>query len=189
MLRRLAAMLGVVSIACGGGSTAPADEVPFDYEFADPAGDTAAATANPDSVKAIDLLKVSGRIDKNNLTVILDFGEAVTRWTAAVPNSLDGFIDIDPDVTGDLENQFYLDLRDNGSGQAGLVNPKKRTVTLVKIRFDGTRVEVDIPRAAISSAKDADNQLQLSVEVGARRRLPVDRSPNTGAHALKPPAS
>lgn len=188
MFRRLAAVLGVASIGCGG-STAPADETPFDYEFADPAGDTAAATANPDSLKAIDLLNVSGRVDRDRVTVALDFGEPVVRWTDAAPNSLDGFIDFDPDVTGALEvqNGFYLDLRDDGNGNAGLVNVKKRTITVVKIRFDGARVEVEIPRSAISTTTDADNQFQMSVEVGARRRLPVDRSPDTGAHALKPP--
>lgn len=191
MLRRLAAViLGVASIACGGGSTAPADETPYDYEFADPAGDTAVATANPDSLKAIDLVKVSGRVDRNTLTVALEFAEPVVRWTAAAPNSLDGFIDLDPSITGALETQtgYYLDLRDDGFGKAGLVSAKTRTVTLVKIRFDGTRVDVEIPRAAISSTADADNQFQMLVTVGARRRRPTDLSPNTGAHTLKPPA-
>ncbi len=190
MFRRLAAVvLGVASIACGGGSTAPAEETPFDYEFVDPAGDTAVATANPDSVKAIDLLKVSGRVDSKTVSVGLDFAEPVVPWTKGAPNSLDGFIDFDPDVTGDLETQggYYLDLRDNGSGRAGLVDTKKRAITLVVIRFAGPRVEIEIPRAAISSRTDADNKFQILVQVAPRSRRPSDLSPNTGAHALKPP--
>ncbi len=190
MFRRLAAVvLGVTSIACGGGSTAPAEETPFDYEFADPAGDTAVATANRDSVKAIDLLKVSGRVDANTVSVKLDFAEAVVPWTAGAPNSLDGFVDIDPDVTGDLETQsgYYIDLRDNRSGRAGLVDTKKQTITLVRIRFAGSRVEIEIPRTAISSRTDADNKFQMLVQVAPRGRRPSDLSPNTGAHALQPP--
>ncbi len=191
MAWRLAAAVGAAAmIGCGGGSTAPADEAGYDFEFADAAGDTVAATTNPEALKAIDLVTVSGRIDRDRLTVTLEFAEAPAPWSARAPNSLDGFIDFDPDPTGALQTTdgFYLDLRDNGAGQAGLVGVNQRTLTLVKLRFEGNRVEAEIPRAAISSTRDTDNQLQMAVEVGPRSRLPSDRSPNVGAHALKPPA-
>ncbi len=187
---RLAALGGAAAtIACGGGSTAPADEAPFDFEFTDVAGDTVAATANPEALKGIDVLKVSGRIDRDKLIVVLEFAEAPAPWSASGPNSLDGFIDFDPDITGDLKTTsgYYLDLRDNGAGKAALVGVRQRTVTLVKVRFDGTRMEAEIPRTAISSTRDSDNQLQMAVEVGPRGRSPSDRSPNVGSHTLKPP--
>ncbi len=187
---RLAALVGAAAlIACGGGSTAPADELAFDFEFVDAAGDTVAATTNPEALKALDLIKVSGRMDRERLTLTLEFAEAPAPWSARAPNSLDGFVDFDPDPTGNLEtaNGFYLDLRDNGSGRAGLVSVRQRTLTLVKFRFEGTRVEAEIPREAINSTRDTDNQFQMAVEIGPRGRPASDRSPNAGAHALKPP--
>jgi hypothetical protein len=192
-----ALILAAVGSACGSSPTGVGAEVPYDWAFDDEPGDTVVATTNPDNVKAIDLLGVSGRFDLDRLTVTLEFAEPIARWSDDQPNSLDGFIFLDinqdpssgrkpagnPDVGADV----YLDLRDDGSGRAGLVNVAQQKLTLIKPRWEGTRFVAEIERALLTVGSDNNNRLNLYAEVGARGRSPSsDGSPAT-FHRLEPP--
>lgn len=197
--RVLAAAIGVAAaVGCGGGVTAGSED-PYDFQFDDPPGDTTAAVTNPDSVRAIDLIGVSGRVDGSRLRLVLTFAEPVTRWSDGAANGLDGFVYFDVDRTSGtgrrnrvppqvVGGDFYLDLRDDGSGRIGLVDVLRRRITVLTPRFSGTTFEVDIPRSAISTASDSDNILHLLVEIDARNRTPVgDVGPDADFYLLEPP--
>lgn len=192
--------VALVLAGCGGDPTGSATETPYDFSFDDPKGDTTVATVNPDSVAAIDLVTVSGRVDADQIELILEFAEPVSRWSGGGANALDGFVFFDTDQstgTGRASGgnpttagaEFYLDLRDDGSGRLGLVNFGKKTITVLSPTFDGTRLEIRIPRALLATTSDTDNKLNLAVEIGVRGRAPVtDRGGNGVAYELEPPA-
>ncbi len=192
----LAVTAAVLWLGCGGGTTAPASEVAYDFSFADPAGDTTAATANPGAVPAADLLVVSGTVDRDQVTIHLEFGSAVSRWSDAAPDALDGFIDFDLDQNGgtgtqvrDLGVDAFVDLRDNGSGLVAFVNRSTGKISLLPGRWDGTTFEVKVPRAELFFGADNDNKFSLLVETGGRGRRPDgDDAPNTGHFRVQPPA-
>ncbi|MFN0179776.1 MAG: hypothetical protein ACKVZ0_13340 [Gemmatimonadales bacterium] len=200
MGRRVALLIafGLGLGACASGTTNPVDDAEYDFAFADPAGDTAIATANPGSVKAPDLLQVSGRVDAKNLVVVLTFAEAITPWTAGEATALDGFLHFDTDTsttTGfadpvhGLGVDFYLDLRDDGFGKAALVNVVKRSFVRVPVQFDGATFTVNIPRQELATESDGDGFYRLGVNITGRGRVPIaDTSPTTGFHRLEPGA-
>lgn len=196
--QRLWALGMLLGAGCGGGVTG-GSEVNFDFAFDDPPGDTTAAATNPDSVRAIDLVGVSGSMDGDRLRVILTFAEPVTRWSDGAANGLDGFLYLDVDQaagTGRRDRgtppvvggDFYVDLRDDGNGRLGLVDVARRRLTAVAARFNGTTVEFDLPRSTISTASDSDNRMHLFVEIDARRRAPIgDIGPDSAFYLLEPP--
>lgn len=194
------AALVLVAAGCGSDPTGSDTDQPYDFTFDDPVGDTTVATANPDSVRAIDLVSVSGRVDADQIELVLQFAEPVTRWSDGAANGLDGFVFFDTDqntgsgrqtggtpVTAGAE--FYLDLRDDGSGRFGLVDWGKKTISVISPTFDGNRVEIRIPRERLATTSDTDAKLNLAVEIGGRGRAPVsDRGGNGAAYVLEPPA-
>jgi hypothetical protein len=197
--RRLALLIAWVIGGCGSDATAPTVEPAYDYAFLDtPAGDTTTATANPQQVKALDLLQVSGRVDSKELVIVLEFAEPVSRWTEGGANSLDGFVHFDTDTTGStgyadaahsLGVDFYLDLRDDGFGRVGLVEVAKRRLVRVAARFDGATVTITVPRSELTTATDADARFRMAVDIAARGRLPnTDTSPTNGSFRLEPAA-
>jgi len=186
--------------ACGGDATGPGTEPPFDFSFADPAGDTVSATAS--SVpKGIDLLQVSGTVGPDEVRLVLEFAEPVVAWSAGAANSLDGFVDFDLDEnpgtgirdvsteTGsgafDLGADFYLDLRDD-SGRLWLVDVAERRFSRVKATFSGTQVEVTIPRSELVARNDADNRFRMGVLVTAVGRPVTDVAPNASHYVVAP---
>jgi len=195
-----AAVVALVLAGCGSDPTGSAGETPYDFSFDDPVGDTTVATANPDSVAAIDLVGVSGRVDADRIELILEFAEPVSRWSDGGGNALDGFVFFDTDQatgTGKASGgtpattgaEFYLDLRDDGSGRLGLVNFGKKTISVLTPTFSGTRLEIRIPRAQLATTSDTDAKLNVAVEIGVRGRAPVsDRGGNGAAYVLEPPA-
>lgn len=197
----LAAVAGLALLAaCSSDPTGSAADVAYDFSFDDPAADTAAATTNPEQVRATDLLRTSGRVEPEAITLVLEFAEPISKWSDGTGNALDGFIYFDTDQgigtgVGDVAPrtvgaEFYLDLRDNGSGRVGLVDFLKRTITVLDATFDGTRFEVKVPRSAIATATDSNNKLNLSVQLGNRGRAPLsDRSDPTKAYRLEPPVT
>jgi hypothetical protein len=198
--RRVALLiaLGLGLGACGSGTTNPVDDSEYDFTFADPPGDTVVATDNPGSVRAPDLLEVSGRVDAKDLVVVLTFAEAITPWTAGEATALDGFLHFDTDTSAttgfadqvhDLGVDFYLDLRDDGFGKAALVNVVKRSFVRVPVQFDGTTFTVTIPRQELATESDGDGHYRLGVNISGRGRTPIaDTSPDAGFHRLEPGA-
>jgi len=193
--RWLAAAAAGAGFACGGGSTAPTGEVAYDFSFADPAADTVAATANPRAVTAPDLLTVSGTVDRDQVTVRLEFASGVSRWSEAGPGALDGFINFDLDKSstgtpvGDIGVDAYVDLRDNGAGRVGFVNVGTGQLTLLDGTWDGTAFVIKIPRQLLVHGTDNDNKFYMTVQVGGRDRKPdADVAPNTGHLVVDPPA-
>lgn len=192
----LAAAAAAALVACGSGLTAPGDDAEYDFAFADPAGDTVVATTNPGAVKASDLLEVAGRVDRKNLVVTLRFAEPVTRWTAGLPNALDGLLLMDTDTsaatgfansTHSLGVDFYLDLRDDGFGRLAVVNVAKRRFERGEIRFEDATVTITVPRNLLTSDTDIDARFRIAVDIVSRGRRPdVDASPATGFHRLEP---
>lgn len=193
----LAVVTAVLGLGCGGGTTAPASEVSYDFSFADPKGDTTAATENPGAVAAPDLLIVSGTVDRDQVTLHLEFGSSVSRWSDRAPDGLDGFLDFDLDQNsgtgtqvGDIGADAFVDLRDNGSGRVAFVNRSTGTITLLAGRWDGATFEVKIPRGQLVLGTDNDNKFSLRVETGGRSRRPNgDDAPNTGHYRVEPPAT
>jgi hypothetical protein len=184
--------------ACGGSAaTGPEDRAPFDFSFDDPRGDTAAVSPLPAGAgHAIDLIKVSGSVSADKVTLILEFAEPIVRWSAGAPNSLDGFVDFDVDHSsatggGDAaEGQFglgadrYLDLRDNGMGRMGLVDPIAKKFVTVPFELDGTRLTIEIDRDAFGIN---DGTFNLGVLIGDRDRPRTDFGPDTGHYTVAPP--
>src|SRR5690349_5561942 len=74
-VRRWLLGLGLCCAACGSTPTAPiGDRAPYDFSFDDPAGDTlAVVTLPPDAGPAVDLVKVSGHVASDVITLNLDF--------------------------------------------------------------------------------------------------------------------
>jgi hypothetical protein len=153
--------------------------------------------------KGIDIIGVSGRVDADEVRLRIEFAEPVVPWTAGAANSLDGFVDFDVDEnagTGiadvgelgggsfELGADFYLDLRDNGSGKMALVNTSKRKFSWVKAEFSGTAVEVRIPRSALATDTDADNVFAIGVLVTTRDRPVTDLAPNVSNYLIEPGA-
>lgn len=192
---RLAVFAAVLGAACGGGTTAPASEVSYDFSFPDPAGDTTIATANPRGVPAPDLLTVAGTVARDQVTVRLEFAGSVSRWSDGGADALDGFIDFDLDQnnnTGrpnrDIGVDAFVDLRDNGSGRVALVNLAAGKITLLSGTWGGSAFEVKIPRNLLVRGQDNDNKFSLTVETGGRDRRPNgDEAPNTGHFVVEPP--
>ena len=196
----LAGAVGLLLLACGSNPTGVA-ETAYDFTFTDPAGDTTVATANPDLVRGTDLIGVSGRVDEQEIHLVLEFAQSVSRWSEGGTDALDGIVyfDIDRSTgTGRPDGQpqtvgaeFYLDLRDNGFGKVALVDYLKRKIHVLGATFSGTRFEVTIPRALLETTSDADNRLNLSVLLAGRNRLPlvVDRGADDAAYQLEPPAA
>lgn len=174
-------------LGCGGGATGPGGDSPADFTFADPAADTAVAVANPNAVKAIDLITVSGSRSAKTLDLRLEFAEAISPWSDGAANGLDGFIYIDadqaptgfPDPGHDMGVDFYVDLRDNGAGKVALVNVAKRTISTIKATITGTSFSVSLPTTLLAVTTDTSAALNLAVVVSGRGRLPVaDSAPN-----------
>ncbi len=197
-MRRLGSTVGLALIVgCGSSPAGPGVEAPFDFELTDPAGDTTAATTNPAQAPGIDLLRISGTLSPKELSLTLEFGAEITRWSDGAPNGLDGFVYFDVDEstsTGfldqarDLGVDFYLDLRDNGFGRLAVVEQVKRRFVLVPATFDGTRLAVKIPRSALTLPVDLAPDLRLAIDVSGRSRAPVvDRAPNSGSFPIRPP--
>lgn len=193
---RLAVLAAVLGAACGSGTTAPASEVSYDFSFADPAGDTTIATANPRGVPAPDLLTVAGTVGRDQVTVRLEFAASVSRWSDGGTDALDGFInfDLDESSTGrpsqgrGIGIDAFVDLRDNGSGRVALVNLAAGKITLLSGTWGGSAFEVKIPRNLLVRGQDNDNKFYLTVETGGRDRRPNgDEAPNTGHFVLEPP--
>jgi hypothetical protein len=184
--------------ACGSGPTAPVDDqAPFEFSFDDPAGDTVAVTELPaDAARAVDLVRVSGNVEADKIVLLLEFADPVVAWTARAPNSLDGFVDFDLDESSGtggadaadgqfgLGVEYYLDLRDDGGGRIGLVDPTARTFTTVAVTFDGTTVRIEIPRTRFEGD---DGAFGLGVLVGDRDRTRTDLGPDTGHYTVARP--
>lgn len=197
MIRPAAAVALLVALCGCGSGPAGSSETPYDFSFDDPPADTVEAVENPDQVKGIDLVRMSGRVDTEVLRIVLEFAEPISRWTDGAANALDGFIYIDIDQSPETGRRsstqltggdFYVDLRDNGSGKVGLVGVVGRTLVLVPAKFEGTRFEVEIKRSDISTQADADDRMNLAVDISARNRTPVvDFAPNEGVATLEPP--
>lgn len=192
-------MAAMAVAGCGSGPTDPGDDPPYDFSFTDPKGDTAAATTNPEQVKASDLVSVAGRVDADNLVITLAFAEPITPWTKDTSNALDGFVLLDTDTTQStglasqthgLGADFYVDLRDDGFGRMALVDVQKRSFVRVDAKFEDSQVTITVPRGAIATQNDVDGRLRMAIDIAGRRRAPdVDTSPSTDFHRLEPPRS
>jgi hypothetical protein len=200
-VRRWLLGLGLCCAACGSTPTAPInDRAPFDFSFDDVQGDTLAVTPlPPDAGPAVDLIKVSGHVAADVITLDLDFAQPIAFWSARAPNSLDGFADFDLDQnqsTGipdaaqaaggsfDLGVEFYLDLRDNGRGQIALVDATKKSFVSVPATISGSRLSVTIDRTLFGTN---DGQFDLGVLIGDRDRAVTDFGPDTGHYSVVHP--
>jgi len=193
-----AALVAMV-LGCGGGGTEPTDDAEFDFAFADPAGDTVAATTNPNQVRATDLLEITGRLDRQRLVLTLRFANPVTRWTDGGADALDGFVLFDSDTSSasgfanpahGLGVDFYLDLRDDGFGKMAVVNFAKRRFERAEARFEDATVTVTIPRSFLTTDSDRDSWFRMAVDIAGRGRRPdVDASPTAGFHRIEPTAA
>lgn len=189
--------------ACGAAPTEPgADKAPFDFEFADPAADTIPPRAGTpaDAPPGADLVQVRGRVERDHIVLVLQFGEPVVPWSRGAANSLDGFLDLDLDesaATGTpgaggaagsapgLGAEFYLDLRDPRAGRMVLIEPAARRFVLVPARFEGTSVTIEIPRAELGND---DGEFRMGVVIGVPGRPITDVAPNSGNYAVHQPA-
>ncbi|MEO8451115.1 MAG: hypothetical protein ABI647_15055 [Gemmatimonadota bacterium] len=192
-MRRLGLMvLATGGFACGGSDvTGPGD---FSFTFDDPIGDTASVQTG---TGAIDLVQLNGTVGPITLLFRLTFSRQVTPWSEHKTNALDGFLDLDLDrnpgtgLSGaalagggldslDLGADAYVDLRDNGHGQVGLLMPSTsgQALTLVSARFDGAHVTIEIPRTALKGF--IADSLWAGAVVGSRDLSITDIAPNTG---------
>ena len=91
----LAAALLTLSGACGD-STAPRPFESYDFAFDDPAADTVANSGGTTAL-ALDVTGVSGTVSATDVVLTLTFATPIALWSAAQPNSVDGFLDLDLD--------------------------------------------------------------------------------------------
>jgi hypothetical protein len=190
----------LVALALGCGSPAVLTEpgAPFDFQFTDPAGDTLAppADAPADLPPPIDLVGVSGSVTPDRVTIVLEFVDPVSPWSARVPNSLDGFLDLDTDESAStglasaggtgLGADYYLDLRDLKPGQLALVNYAGRSFVYVPVTFAGNTVTIEIPRGDLG---DDDGQFLMSLVVGVNGQPITDIAPDHGGFAVHRPSA
>lgn len=198
---RVVAVLAALSLGCGGSPTGPVTPgTPFDFAFDDPAGDTLAppAGAPPTLPPPIDLIAVRGSVTADQVTITLQLADAVSPWSAQVPSSLDGFVDLDLDenaatgirgaagASAGIGAELYVDLRDPQPDRVALVDTIKRSFILVPVRFEGATVTVEIPRSALG---DDDGQFTMSVVVGVNGQAITDVGPGQGAYPVHRPAA
>ena len=189
-------IVGGLLTGCGG-SVSPSADPTVEFSFPDPVADTAAATENAGAAKAIDLIRIGGQSSSTTLDLTLEFAEAVTPWSQGDKNGLDGFIYLDIDQNpatgfGDpghgLGVDFYVDLRDNGSGRVAIVDVAKKHFVTAAAQFAGTSFSVSIPKAAVTLTADSLSAFNLATVIGVRGRKPiVDSAPNQVKSFVVPP--
>jgi len=197
-VRYLGAALAALAIGCGSGTALTDPGTPFDFAFDDPAGDTLPPPAEPpaDLPPPIDLVAVSGSVTPDQVTIVLEFVDPVSPWSAHAPNSLDGFVDLDTDessLTGlasagntGIGADYYVDLRDAESGHVALVDFAGRSFVFVPATFQDKKVTIVIPRTALG---DDDGQFLMSLVVGTRGQAITDVAPDHGSYAVHRPES
>jgi hypothetical protein len=158
------------------------------FDFADPAGDTAARPVG--GHPAVDILRVRGDFKRDSLILTLTFASPVVAGTADAVNSIGGSIELDTDdnaLTGykPPELNFYggtavlgvdyvYDLFNSGSTRILLFN-----------RFGWTRALISYPgnsvviRTPLSMLGDDDGNFSLAVNLGPYVWA-SDFFPNTG---------
>jgi hypothetical protein len=193
----LAAALLTLLCACAGEPAGPPFQS-YDFAFEDPVADT---LPNTDGVTApaLDVIGVSGTVSATELVLTLSFTTQIAPWSAAQPNSLDGFLDLDLDqnsatgVPGAAEEyggsaplgaEYYLSLRQVGVGMIALVNSETRTYRAVPATVSGTTMRIVIPRGYLA---DEDGQFRLSLVVGTPGRPATDFAPSTGYYTAARP--
>ena len=189
----LAAALLALSVACGD-STAPRPFGSYDFSFDDPAADTL-PNGDGTTALALDVTGVNGTVDATDVVLTLTFTAPIAPWSAAQPNSVDGFLDLDLDqnsatgIPGAAEEyggsaplgaEYYLSLREVSAGSIALVNPATSSYRAVAASVSGNTMRIVIPRRHLN---DADGQFRLSLVVGTPGRPATDFAPNAGYYA------
>ena len=192
------AALAALALGCGSPAALTDPGSPFDFAFDDPAGDTVAppADAPADLPPPIDLVAITGSVTPDRVTIVLTFVDPVSPWSAHLPSSLDGFLDLDTDESAStgltsaggtgLGADYYLDLRDLKPGQLALVNYAARSFGYVPVTFAGNTVTIEILRSDLG---DDDGQFLMSLVVGVEGQPITDVAPDQGGYAVHRPAS
>ena len=200
-LATLAAALLTLLCACAGEPVGRPPFESFDFAFGDPVGDTV-ATPPGTTAPALDVTGVSGTVNATDVVLTLSFTTPIAPWSAAQPNSVDGFLDLDldqndatgipgaadeyPEYDGDtlLGAEYYLSLRQVATGMIALVNSATRTYRPVPAAVSGNTMRIVIPRRYLA---DEDGQFRLSLVVGTPGRPATDFAPNNGHYtAVRP---
>ncbi len=125
--------------------------------------------------------------------VRVEFTSAISRWSSAAPNSIDGFIDFDFDdnVTtgfpaateefGGVDSQMgvdsYISLRDDGNGHVFRRDGLDTLWREVRVQFEGTNFTVRMARADV---RETDGVFRISAMIGGTNRLITDLVPSNG---------
>ncbi|HEU4564886.1 MAG TPA: hypothetical protein VFS05_09575 [Gemmatimonadaceae bacterium] len=198
--RRLVIAAALLLAACSRKEVAGPEFEAFDFSFSDAAADTLPHDGTAPG-GALDVVSVSGSVDDINLQLVLTFAAPVAFWSAAQPNSIDGFLDLDLDenaTTGipaavneyggsaSIGAEYYLSLRDVQPGRIALVSPTSEPVTyrLVSATVSGNTMHVIIPRTMLS---DPDGAFRLAAVVGNPARPATDFAPSEGYYAVRRP--
>jgi hypothetical protein len=196
-LALVAAACLIVACGDGGGGVAPPviEFRAYSFSFADSVGDP--PRGRPMATRN-DVLSLAGTVDSTNLTITITFTAPVSFWTDQGSSALDGFLDLDLDensatgIRGAAEQyggsaplgaEFYLSLRDNGSGEIALVSLATGSFMLVPATIDGTRMHITIPRELLD---DPDGRFRMSLVVGDAASPATDFVPNSGYLSVAP---
>lgn len=147
----------------------------IDFDVADAAGDL---LPGADPATAPDVVRLAGTVGADTITIRLTFARPVARFSADLPNSLDGVIEIDADENRDTGiepsvNRFggsstmgvdhYVLLSDASATQVELVTVATARRTRIPATFTAELVTVRIPRALLATTGD---RIRLAGVVG-----------------------
>lgn len=188
--------VAVVVVGCGSSTEPVATGPDFDFAFTDPAGDTVAV--DTPTVPALDAVSLEGSVSGSTVQIRIGFAGSITPWSKHQSNALDGYIDLDVDANiatgiasavGDetgMGVDYYVDLRDNGSGQVALINTQTRMYTMVTVTFSDTQVTVEVPRQLIV---DESVGFFVAAVVGTKDRPITDILPNEDHYVVQRPGA
>ena len=194
----LAAALLTALCACAAEPAGPPPFESYDFAFDDPAADTLPNSGGV-TIPALDVTGVSGTVSATEIVLTLSFTTPVSMWSAAQPNSVDGFLDLDLDqdsatgIPGAAEEfggsaplgaEYYLSLREVMAGRIALVNVATDTYRTVPASVSGNTMRIVVPRSYLG---DEDGQFHFSLVVGAPGRPATDFAPSTGYYTAARP--
>lgn len=148
------------SIGGGGGGAG------IGFDVADATGDL---LPGADPATAPDVVRLAGTVGTDTITIRLTFATPVARFSAGLPNSLDGMIEIDADENSNtgieaavnrfggsstMGVDYYVLLSDVSGTQMELVTVATSRRTRIPATFTSTVVTLHIPRALLATTGD-----------------------------------